>query len=236
MTAAIASGRPAPAARLRPAGPWPVAVGIAASTGGPRALATVLGGLPADLPAYVFVVQHIHPHFTPILARRLGEGTALAVVEGVEGQVARPGTVTLAPGGAHMWVQGGRSGPLVRLSDAPPRHGVRPCADVLFTSLAELFGPRAVVAVLTGTGRDGVEGGRAVMAGGGVVLVEAPETCAAAGMPRALVNAGLVDAVLPLWAMPQAITAAVAHVARPGAVGRHRIGRRLAALGVPTEP
>ena len=227
-----AAARPLPPQpRARPGALVRAAVAIGASTGGPQALLTVLGGLPADLPAYLFVVQHIHPKFTPMLARRLAERSPLAVVEGRDGEVARLGTAYLAPGGSHLSVERGRAGPVVRLLDGPPRHGVRPCADILFTGLAATFGPRAVAVVLTGMGSDGLEGCRAVRARGGVVLAEAAETCAVFGMPRALVEAGVADQVVPVGAMAAAIAAAVGQVALPGALRRRRIARRLEALG-----
>ena len=209
----------------------PAAVAIGASTGGPQALSTVLGGLPADLPAYLFVVQHIHPKFTPMLARRLGERCVLPVVEGRDGDLARPGIVYLAPGGSHLTVEPDRAGPILRLSDGPPVHGVRPCADFLFRAVARVFGPRAVAVVLTGMGSDGLEGCRAVRARGGVVFAEAAETCAVFGMPRALIEAGVADRVLPAGAMAKAIATVVAQIALPGSLRRRRIAQRLGTLG-----
>jgi two-component system chemotaxis response regulator CheB len=191
----------------------------------------VLGGLPASLQAYLFVVQHIHPTFTPMLAHRLGERCALPVAEARDGAVARLGTVHLAPGGTHLSIERGRVGPILRLVDAPPRHGVRPCADILLSAVASAFGPRAVAVVLTGMGSDGLEGCRAVRARGGLVLAEAAETCAVYGMPRALVEAGVADQVVPVGAMAAAIAAAVRQIAVPGALHRRRVARRLGALG-----
>lgn len=220
------AGRPG-----RGPGPLSAAVAIAASTGGPQALMAVLGGLPPGLPAYLFVVQHIHPKFTATLARRLGECSPFAVVLGEDGQVPRVGTVYLAPAGAHLGIERGPRGPALRLSDAPPRHGVRPCADVLLGSLARAFGRRAVAVVLTGMGRDGLEGCRAVKARGGVVLAEAAETCTVFGMPRALVEAEVADRVVPLGGMARAIADAVGDMARPREPQRRRIARCLATLG-----
>lgn len=228
MTAAARRAAPQPRARL--AALLPAAVTLGASTGGPQALTTVLGGLPAGLQAYLFVVQHIHPKFTPMLARRLAERCALPVVEARDTEVARLGTVYLAPGGSHLSVERGRVGPILRLVDGPPRHGVRPCADVLFSAVARAFGPRAVAVVLTGMGSDGLEGCRAVRARGGLVLAEAAETCAVFGMPRALVEAGVADRVVPVGAMAAAIAVAVGRIAVPGALHRRRIARRLGAL------
>ena len=213
-------------------GRLPVAVAIGASTGGPQALKTVLGGLPADLPAVLFVVQHIHPRFTSMLAKRLSEVSALAVVEARDGDVPCLGTAYVAPGGGHLQVEGGtgQGRAVLRVVDAPPRHGVRPCADVLLTSLAEAFGPRAIAVILTGMGRDGLEGCRAVKARGGIVLAEAQETCTVFGMPRAPIAEGVVDRVVPIGDMAAAIAEAVDLVGRPGELPRRRIAERLAAL------
>lgn len=205
---------------VRGARPAKAAVAIGASTGGPQALLTVLAHLPANLPAYLFVVQHIHPRFTPMLARRLEERSPHAVREARDGEAPLVGTVYLAPGGTHLCLSKTPSGPVLRLSDAPARHGVRPCLDVLLASLAEVFPQRAVAVVLTGMGRDGMEGCRAVRARGGMVLAEAAETCTVFGMPRATIEAGLVDRVVPIWGMAAAVVEAVALVARRGAARR----------------
>lgn len=101
-----------------------------------------------------------------------------------------------------------RTGPLAyrtRLTDGPPHHGVRPSADELFVSVAAAFGPRAVGVVLTGMGRDGLAGARAIKAGGGTVLAEAEATCVVYGMPRALAEASLADRLVPIGEMASAI-------------------------------
>lgn len=219
-------GSPAARRPSRWLGPGKAAVAIGASTGGPQALLQLLGAIPADLPAYLFVVQHIHPRFTPMLARRLGEGSALSVREACDGELPRVGTVYLAPGGFHLRLERSPAGPVLRLSGAPPRHGVRPCLDVLFASLAEVFRQRAVAVVLTGMGRDGLEGCRAVRARRGVVLAEAEETCTVFGMSRAPIEAGLVDRVVPLGEMAAAIVEAMPGLAGPTGVLRRRIACR----------
>jgi two-component system chemotaxis response regulator CheB len=93
----------------------------------------------------------------------------------------------------------------MRLTDQPPRHGVRPSVDELFISLAAAFGPRAIGVVLTGMGRDGVEGAQVIKAQGGTILAEAESTCIVYGMPRALAEAGLADRMVPIGEMAQAI-------------------------------
>lgn len=203
------------------------AVAIGASTGGPKALLEILGGLPADFPAYLFIVQHIHRRFTGLLARRLAEVAPFPVSVARDGERAARGRAYVAPAGAHLVVEG-RAGLLwLRLLDAPPCHGVRPAADYLFRSLAEAWGPRTVAVVLTGMGRDGLQGARVVRDRGGLVLAEAPESCVVYGMPRALAEAALADRLVPLAGMAGALWEAVQQAARApsrwaarGAVGR----------------
>jgi two-component system chemotaxis response regulator CheB len=184
----------------------PVGIGIGASAGGPRALLTLLGGLSLPRSAMTFLVQHIHPKFTSVLRRRLDEVTALTVVAATDGATALPGRLYMAPGGKHLVVE--RSWPCVygmRLTDRPACHGVRPSVDELFLSLAAAFGPRAIGVVLTGMGRDGVEGARAIKEQGGTILAEAESTCTVYGMPRALAEAGLADRMVPIGEMAEVL-------------------------------
>ncbi len=192
----------------------PVGIGLGASAGGPRALLTLLAGLEIPRCALAFLVQHIHPRFTGVLSRRLNEAAALPVVAAVDGATALPGRLYMAPGGRHLVVE--RSSPgfyRMRLTDEPPRHGVRPSVDELFVSLAAAFGPRAIGVVLTGMGRDGVEGAKVIKAQGGTILAEAESTCIVYGMPRALAEAGLADRMVPIGEMAQAIREAAREVA-----------------------
>lgn len=184
----------------------PLGLAIGASTGGPRALLTLLADLTLPSSTFAFLVQHIHPKFTRTLARRLSEVASLPVAEAEQGTVVQPGRLYLAPGGRHLVVE--RMGPhayRTRLTDGPPRHGVRPSADELFVSVAAAFGPRAVGVVLTGMGRDGLAGARAIKAAGGTVLGEAEATCVVYGMPRALAEASLADRLVPIGEMASAI-------------------------------
>ena len=184
----------------------PVGIGLGASAGGPRALLTLLTDLRLPRSAFAFLVQHIHPRFTSILSRRLSEAASIPVVEAQDEAAAKPGRVYLAPGGRHLVVERGWPGVFrMRLTDQPPRHGVRPSVDELFLSLATVFGPRAIGVVLTGMGRDGLEGARAIKAQGGTVLAEAESTCVVYGMPRALAEAGLTDRLIPIDEMAAAI-------------------------------
>lgn len=192
----------------------PVGIGLGASAGGPRALLALLGGLELPRTALAFLVQHIHPRFTGLLSRRLNEVSALPVVAAEDGAMALPGRLYMAPGGQHLTVE--RSWPCLyrmRLTDHPPRHGVRPSVDELFVSLATAFGPRSIGVVLTGMGRDGVEGARVIKAQGGTILAEAESTCIVYGMPRALAEAGLADRMVPIGEMAQAIREAATEAA-----------------------
>jgi two-component system, chemotaxis family, protein-glutamate methylesterase/glutaminase len=195
----------------------PVGVGIGASAGGPRALLTLLKDFALPRFGFAFLVQHIHPKFTRILSRRLNETSSIPVVEALDGGAALPGRLYLAPAGRHLVME--RSWPATfrtRLTDDPPRHGVRPSVDVLFLSLAAAFGPRAIGVVLTGMGRDGLEGAREIKAQGGTVFAEAEASCVVYGMPRALAEAGLADRLIPIGEMAEAIRHAALHAADLG--------------------
>jgi two-component system chemotaxis response regulator CheB len=174
---------------------------VAASTGGPNALQEFIPALRKDFPLPVLIVQHMPPGFTSSFARRLDERSQLAVTEGCDGMPVRKGAVVVAPGGYHMLV--GRKGAelVCRLSETPPVRSVRPAADVLFASVADVVGAPVVVVVLTGMGKDGLDGTRLLRARGAYVIAESRETCVIYGMPGAVVEAGLADEVLPLYSI-----------------------------------
>ena len=193
--------RAAPAA---PGGGAPRAVVIAASTGGPRALAQLLPALPGRLGEGTLIVQHMPAGFTGSLAARLDRMSRLHVREAALGDQLEPGTALVAPGGSHLRLDGTRH---ARLTDEPPVGGLRPRADLTIADVVAVWGERTLLVVLTGMGRDGAQGARAVRAAGGRVLCEAAETCTVYGMPRAVVEDGLADLVLPLGELAEAIAA-----------------------------
>jgi two-component system chemotaxis response regulator CheB len=207
---------------LRTVAPHPAecAVVIACSTGGPRALSEIIPALPASLDAAVLIAQHMPPGFTAGLARRLDQLSELPVREAQSGEPVLRGHVYVAPGGKHMEVTRDAAGPRLLLSKGPTLHGVRPAADPLFLSAADAFGAQTVGVVLTGMGRDGSAGLKAVRDHGGRALVQDRDSSAIYGMPAQALAHTAVDAEVALCAMAPAIEAAVARQrAHPSASG-----------------
>ena len=211
VPAVLAAGRRPSLAGAASSKPLSPAVVIASSTGGPNALARVIGALPARLDAAVLIAQHMPPPFTAMLAQRLDRMTELSVAEVANGDKVLPGHVYVAKASHHLAVRHSDAdgGPFVVLDDSPPVHSCRPAADVLFRSAAEVWGSRLVGVVLTGMGRDGVRGSEAVRAAGGRVFVQDEATSVVWGMPRLVAEAGLADAVLPLDDLGAAIAEAI---------------------------
>jgi len=179
---------------------------IATSTGGPRALAALVPDLPATLGAGGFIIQHMPAGFTASLAQRLDRAGAISVVEAQGGERLRPDTLLLAPGGSHLRLA---DDGVSRLTQDAAVGGLRPRADLTIADAAALYGDRLVLVVMTGMGKDGLEGAHQVRARGGRILAEAESTCTVYGMPRAIVDAGLADGVLPLDELAEGIADAM---------------------------
>jgi two-component system, chemotaxis family, protein-glutamate methylesterase/glutaminase len=177
-------------------GPEIFAIGI--STGGPSALAEVLPTIPASFPLPIAIVQHMPPYFTRLLAERLMKSCAIRVVECVDGMEAEAGCAVIAPGNFHMRLV--RSGLTLRykLSQEEPENSCRPAVDVLFRSIAETCKERAIAAVMTGMGQDGLAGAQLLKDRGAWLLAQDRASSTVWGMPGAIVDAALADAVLPL--------------------------------------
>ena len=191
--------RPAVAGEQKPAGRVAAqCVAIAASTGGPAAQQAVVSGLPAAFPAAVVIVQHIPRGFTRSLAERLDARSAIPVREARHGDAVEPGRVLLAPAGIHTRLVRVKGSVEISLEEEPSEALHRPSADVLMASAAEVYGALAVGVVLTGMGSDGTEGLRAIRARGGLTLAEAEETCVIFGMPKAAIEAGVIERTRPL--------------------------------------
>ncbi len=169
-------------------------VAMASSTGGPGVLAQILGQLPADLPLPILVVQHITRGFSSGLATWLNQQTALNVGLAGQGDEPQPGQVLIAPDDRHMVIN--RSG-LISLTQEPPRHGLRPSADYLFNSVAQVYGATAVGVILTGMGADGAEGLRALRNTGAPTIAQDKDSCVVFGMPAVAIELGAAAQVLP---------------------------------------
>lgn len=202
----LASTEPAPS-RL-PAGPAPEAghydiVGLVASTGGPNALAQVLGALPPNFPLPILLVQHIGPEFAEGFASWLGTQVRLPTALARHGERVRPGQIHVAPGRQHLTVCGG----VIMLTDTAPVCGQKPSGTVLLASIAETYGARAIGAVLTGMGDDGAEGLLAMRQAGAYTIAEDESTAIVYGMPGVAARLGATRAILPLDAIGARIVA-----------------------------
>lgn len=178
---------------------------VASSTGGPRALTTVVQALPPSVGQGMLIVQHMPAGFTKSLASRLDAYSALSIAEAREGDRIGGERALVAPGGRHMRLRGHR----IALTDEPPISGLRPCADVTIADAVAEYGRHIVLVVLTGMGRDACIGARKVSEAGGVVIAEHASTTTVNGMPKAVTEAGFADAVLPIGEIGEAIMEAV---------------------------
>ncbi|MHB8945499.1 MAG: protein-glutamate methylesterase/protein-glutamine glutaminase [Bacillota bacterium] len=205
---------PAPRSGSGPAGvPVDRLVVIGSSTGGPGALHTVVPDLiPARGTAFL-IIQHMPAGFTKSLADRLNELSAVTVREAVDGEPLTGGVALLAPGGYHLAVTPDRA---VALNQNPPQHGVRPSVDVTLESALGAFGDRCVGVILTGMGFDGAKGMAALKRAGGRTIVQDEASCVVYGMPRAVVEMGNADLIVPLEEVAVAVNQSVEQIPPPG--------------------
>ena len=183
-----------------------VAIGV--STGGPDALARVLPHLPATLSAPVLIAQHMPPIFTNMLAARLSAKSELQVRECVSGEPISTGSAVIAPGDFHMVVQQENGVVLLKTHQGPRENFCRPSVDVLFRSVAQIYGERALAIVLTGMGQDGLRGCEMLRNTGARVFVQDEASSVVWGMPGFVARAGLADKILPLDQIAQEIVRA----------------------------
>lgn len=197
--------KPAERSIPKPAGKKLVA--IASSTGGPKALQSVIPLLPENLQAPVLIVQHMPKGFTASLAERLDTLSPLSVCEAAEGDILENGRVYLAMGGKHMTVVTDAAGRYaIHYTDAPPREGVKPCANYMYESLQNSRFDQIVCVVMTGMGADGTQGILHLKeTKKTLVIAQEQSTCAVYGMPKSVVNAGLSDKIAPLEQIAQEI-------------------------------
>ncbi|MBD1913810.1 MULTISPECIES: chemotaxis response regulator protein-glutamate methylesterase [unclassified Leptolyngbya] len=173
-----------------------VAIGV--STGGPNALGTLLADVPPDFPVPIAIVQHMPPMFTRLLAERLTTKCALPVREAIAGATLSPGTIWIAPGDYHLTVKQVNSVVQLATEQTPPKNSCRPSVDVLFESVAQVYGDRTLGVILTGMGQDGLRGCEQIRDRNGQILAQDEDSSVVWGMPGFVANAGLADAVLPL--------------------------------------
>jgi two-component system, chemotaxis family, protein-glutamate methylesterase/glutaminase len=190
-------------------------IAIGASTGGPVALQQLLAGLPPGAPG-VLIVQHITTGFTGALARRLDESCAMAVHEARNGDAVRPGVALIAPGDSHLVLLSVDGQLRTAVRSGPPVNYQRPSIDVLFHSVAQVAGASAVGVLLTGMGKDGASGMRALRQAGGHTIAQDEQTCAVFSMPSEAIRFDGACEVLPL---PRIATAALRATLRQRAAG-----------------
>jgi two-component system chemotaxis response regulator CheB len=189
-----------------------IALGI--STGGPPALTKLLGELRPPMPPIV-VVQHMPPQFTGPLAARLDSISALSVREAVNGDVLQPNCVLIAPGGSHLELRGRSAQVRAVIRDGAPVSGHKPSVDVMMTGAAKIFGPNCLGVIMTGMGRDGANGCRAIREAGGYVLGQNEASSAVYGMNRVAFVEGNVDQQFGLQEAAAAITRQAGRARRP---------------------
>lgn len=181
-------------------------VALASSTGGPKALQSVIPRLPKNLKAPVVVVQHMPAGFTASLAERLDSLSEIRVKEAAEGDTLEAGTVYIAKGGKHLNVQSSMGKYTIHYTDQPNREGVKPCANYMYESLQDSRFDQVVCVVMTGMGADGTEGIKRLKTKKKIhVIAQEASTCAVYGMPKSVVTAGLSDQIVPLDQIAQEI-------------------------------
>jgi two-component system chemotaxis response regulator CheB len=178
---------------------------IGVSTGGPMALMQIFSQISTPLSVPIFIVQHMPPSFTALLAARLSAAGVMTVKEAEEGEIAIPGTSYIAPGGFHMTLKQSGTKTIIHLNTEPPENSCRPAVDVLFRAAAEVYGGGVLAVMLTGMGYDGLKGCQVIAAKGGQIIAQDEASSVVWGMPGAVVQAGLANAVLPIEKMADEI-------------------------------
>jgi two-component system chemotaxis response regulator CheB len=187
-----------------PAHETPDVIAIGSSTGGPQALFSFFSAMKAGTVRQpILVTQHMPPTFTTILAEHISRVSGWQAAEGVDGEPVVSGRVYIAPGDFHMVVESKGTERLIRLNKNPPENFCRPSVDPMLRSMAQAWGRRVLVVILTGMGSDGLRGGQAVVEAGGTVIAQDEATSVVWGMPGAVATAGICSAVLPLSDIPQ---------------------------------
>lgn len=193
----------------KPSVPARAVVVMASSTGGPQSLLKVFPKFPGDLRAAILLVQHMPPGFTRSFAKRLDSVSKIDVKEAEDGEPIEEGKGYVAPGDYHMEVKMRGGKPVIELNKKPKVHGVRPAADLTMITAAEVFGRKTVGVVMTGMGRDGAQGIVAIKMKGGITIAQDRETSIIFGMPKAAIETGMIDYVVPLDKIAETVVMAV---------------------------
>lgn len=195
---------------LPKAGYRAIALGI--STGGPFTLQKVLPLISEKVQVPIFIVQHMPPKFTKSLAERLNGQCKLEVKEAENGEPVKNGYVYIAPGGFHMKLRGSSSSPIIDISPEPAGTLHRPSVDVMMGSVVGVYGKYTLGVIMTGMGKDGYEAVKQLKSIGGYAIAQDEESCVVYGMPKAIVDGGLADVVLPAEKIPEMINRVVSNV------------------------
>jgi two-component system chemotaxis response regulator CheB len=180
----------------------PRVLAIGASTGGPQALSLLLGKLSPHLDNVpVLIVLHMPPDFTDVVSGHIERATGRTTRAARNGEKIRPGEIYFAPGNRHLKVARLETTPILLHCDSPPENFCRPAVNVLFRSVAQVYGPSALGIVLTGMGIDGLEGARAMVEAGGAIIAQDKASSVVWGMPGAIAQEGLASAILPIETM-----------------------------------
>ena len=190
-------------------------IAVGCSTGGPDALTAIVTGLPADLSVPIVVVQHMPPLFTRMFAERLDRSCPLLVREAADGMTVEPGQILVAPGDHHLVLRRQGAEVVAQLTKEAPENYCRPSVDVLFRSVASVYGNGGLACVLTGMGRDGLKGSERIRAAGGRIVVQDQASSVVWGMPGAVAQAGLANDVVPLEKVAETLVNAVGPARRP---------------------
>ena len=186
------------------------ALGLGISTGGPISLQKVIPLLSEKIQVPVFIVQHMPPKFTASLAERLNNLSPLEVKEAQNGELVRGGVVYIAPGGFHMTLKKDNMGnTLIETSEMPSNLLHRPSVDLMLESVQKVYGKHMLGVIMTGMGKDGLEGIKKLKASGGYCIAQDEDSCVVYGMPRAIVDNGLADIVASLEEIPKIINQAI---------------------------
>jgi two-component system chemotaxis response regulator CheB len=190
----------------------PIAVAIGISTGGPATLGEVLPLLPADLPASVFLVQHMPASFLSTFARRLDDNCPLKVVEGRAGMKAEPGVCYVAPGGLHLCPHRNSNGEIVIRTPAQPETLFIPSVNIMMQAVLGAYGNNTIGVLMTGIGDDGADQMVAIRQAGGETIAESEETAIVYGMPREAFERGGAQIVAPHYEVAQHIVQSVGRI------------------------